>query len=75
MMSPRAMHDRPGGPAPAILPQAVRSAAGTSPLDAVLAPGLHAAFDGCLAETLPADLATLVARLDRSTPSIPRKRS
>jgi hypothetical protein len=82
MMS-RAMHDRPGGPAPAVLPPASRSAAGTRPVAAgvapniptpgilapgILAPGLHAAFDGCLAEALPADLAALLGRLDRSGP-------
>ncbi|KMO12494.1 hypothetical protein [Methylobacterium platani] len=60
------MHDRPGGPAPAILPPAFRSVHGAEPLAAVLAPGLQAAFDGCLAEALPADLAGLLERLDRS---------
>ncbi|KMO37258.1 hypothetical protein VQ03_19395 [Methylobacterium tarhaniae] len=34
-------------------------------MDAFLAQGLHAAFDGCLAEALPADLADLLGRLDR----------
>ena len=32
---------------------------------AFLAPGLQAAFDGCLDEALPADLAALLGRLDR----------
>jgi hypothetical protein len=80
MMS-RAMHDRPGGPAPAI-PAPVRQAgdAGrmTASLAAFLSPGLHAAFDGCLAEALPADLADLLGRLDRSggaqKPGSPRDR-
>ncbi|AWN50150.1 hypothetical protein DK419_20580 [Methylobacterium terrae] len=65
------MHDRPGGPAPAVLPPATRSPAGARPLAAVLAPGLHAAFDGCLSEALPADLADLLGRLDRSALPIP----
>ena len=55
------MHDRPGGPGPAILastPQAGHMAA-------FLAPGLQAAFDGCLDEALPADLAALLGQLDR----------
>lgn len=73
MMS-RAMHDRPGGPAPAILPQ-TRPAAGSKPLAAILAPGLQATFDGCLAEALPADLADLVGRLDRPASRFPQKRS
>lgn len=71
MMS-RAMHDRPGGRAPAILPPSTRSPAGARPLAAILAPGLHAAFDGCLSEALPADLAGLLERLDRSAPPIPQ---
>ncbi|TGD97141.1 hypothetical protein [Methylobacterium nonmethylotrophicum] len=37
----------------------------TNRLAAVLAPGLHAAFDGCLSEALPAALAELAGRLDR----------
>ena len=74
MMS-RAMHDRPGGSAPAILPPAARSAAGAKPLAAVLAPGLQAAFDGCLAEALPADLTELLGRLDRPASRFPQKRS
>ena len=62
-MMTRAMHDRPGGPAPAILAP-VRPTGDVSRLAAVLAPGLHAAFDGCLAEALPADLVDLLGRLD-----------
>lgn len=80
MMS-RAMHDRPGGPAPAILaPVRQTGDAGRAavPLAAFLSPGLHAAFDGCLAEALPADLADLLGRLDRSggapKPGSPRDR-
>ena len=63
------MYDLPVGPAPAVLPsRAVRSAAtpgDAGRLAAVLGPGLHAAFDGCLSETLPAGLAELAGRLDR----------
>ncbi|PIK74362.1 hypothetical protein [Methylobacterium frigidaeris] len=62
------MHDRPGGPVPAILPPVQRTGdAGrmAACLAASLAPGLHAAFDGCLAEALPTDLADLLGRLDR----------
>ncbi len=63
-MTSRAMHDRPGGPAPATF-GAVRQAGDAGQLAAFLAPGLQAAFDGCLAEALPADLAALLGRLDR----------
>lgn len=67
MMS-RAMHDRPGGPGPAIpapARQAGESGRTAASLAAFLSPGLHAAFDGSLAEALPADLADLLGRLDR----------
>ncbi|AWB21589.1 hypothetical protein DA075_12230 [Methylobacterium currus] len=57
------MHDRPGGPAPAILAP-VRPTGDVDRMAAVLAPGLRAAFDGCLAEALPANLADLLGRLD-----------
>ncbi len=74
MMS-RTMHDRSGGPVPAILPPpALRSTDGAGPLAAVLAPGLHAAFDGCLDEALPADLSDLLGRLDRAAAG-PRART
>ncbi|WP_093568719.1 hypothetical protein [Methylobacterium sp. 174MFSha1.1] len=75
------MHDRPGGPAPAILaPVRQTGDAGrtAAPLAAFLSPGLHAAFDGCLTEALPADLADLLGRLDRAggaqKPGSPRDR-
>ena len=64
----RAMHDRPGGPTPAIRPQG-RPADDAGRMAAFLAPGLRATFDGCLTEALPADLAgplaDLLGRLDR----------
>lgn len=63
-MTSRAMHDRPGGPAPAILGP-VRQSGNAGRMAAFLAPGLQAAFDGCLDEALPADLTALLGRLDR----------
>jgi hypothetical protein len=59
------MHDLPTGPAPAVVPARAIRPGDAGRLAAVLGPGLHAAFDGCLSETLPAGLAELVGRLDR----------
>jgi hypothetical protein len=73
-MTSRAIHDLPFGPGPAASPpwHALAGTGDAERLAEALAPGLHAAFDGCLSEGLPMELAdrlaALLGRLDRPTP-------